>query len=278
MRFVSFMHNGAPALATRDRDGVRLLGTVSLDTVLVQGPEALAALAEQGRHAELIECPDVLLPPLTHPSKMLCVGLNYRDHTAEAQMEQPDYPTVFARFASGLVGHGQPIVRPHISEQLDFEGEMAVIIGKPAHQVDRAHALDHVAGYSVFNDGSVRDYQKRTTQWTVGKNFDGTGGFGPDFVTADELPPGGAGLRLTTRLNGQVMQSADTRDMIFDVVDLIVTLSAAMTLEPGDIIVSGTPAGVGAARKPPVFMKAGDVCEISVEGIGVLRNPVVDQA
>ena len=278
MRFLSFMHNDAPMLAGRDGDGVRLLGPVSLDDVLAQGPGALAALRHKAADAELVECPSVLLPPLTRPSKILCVGLNYHDHTAEAEMEQPNYPTVFARFASGLIGHGQPMLRSAISDQLDFEGEMAVVIGKPAYKVGRADALDHLAGYSVFNDGSVRDYQKRTTQWTVGKNFDGTGAFGPDFVTPDELPAGGAGLRLETRLNGEVMQSANTDDMIFDVVDLIVTLSAAMTLVPGDVIVTGTPAGVGAARKPPVFLKEGDVCEVSIEGIGVLRNPVVNQA
>ena len=277
MRLVSFMHDSARVLAKRDGDGARLIGQISLDDVLARGDGALAALAGKAADGELVECPDILLPPLTRPSKMLCVGLNYHDHTAEAQMEQPDYPTVFARFASGLIGHGQPMLRPKISHQLDFEGEMAVIIGKPAYQVDRASALDHVAGYSVFNDGSVRDYQKRTTQWTVGKNFDGTGAFGPDFVTADEVPPGGTGLRLTTRLNGEIMQSANTSDMIFDVVELIVTLSAAMTLLPGDVIVSGTPAGVGVARTPPVFMKQGDVCEISIEGIGTLSNPVVNQ-
>lgn len=277
MRFVSFLHDDQPVLALRDGEGARLLGPVHLDDVLAAGEGALKSLADKATDANLIEVPDALLPPLKRPSKILCVGLNYRDHTAEAQMEQPDYPTVFARFSSGLIGHGQPIVCPTISEQLDFEGEMAVVIGRPTYQATRASALEHVAGYSIFNDGSVRDYQKRTTQWTVGKNFDGTGAFGPDFVTADELPWGGAGLRLETRLNGRVMQAANTSDMIFDVVDLVVTLSAAMTLEPGDIIVSGTPAGVGAARKPPVYMQDGDTCEISIEGIGVLRNPVIKQ-
>ena len=163
----------------RDGDGVRSLGPVSLDDILLRGTGALTALAKQAVHAELFECPEVLLPPLSRPTKILCVGLNYHDHTAEAQMQQPDYPTVFARFRSGLIGHGQTIIRPKISEKLDFEGEMAVIIGKPAYQVERATALDHVAGYSVFNDGSVRDYQKRTTQWTCGQEFRWYRGFWP---------------------------------------------------------------------------------------------------
>lgn len=278
MRLVSFMYGGKAVLGKRDGGGVRLLGALTLDDVLARGSDALAALERKAADAELVECPDVLLPPLTRPSKILCVGLNYRDHTAEAQMKQPDYPTVFARFPSGLIGHGAALRKPRLSDQLDYEGELAVIIGKRAFQVDRSTALDHVAGYSIFNDGSVRDYQMFTTQWTVGKNFDGTGPFGPDFVTADELPAGGAGLQLETRLNGQTMQSANTSDMIFNVSELIATLSAAMTLEPGDIIVSGTPAGVGMARKPPVYMKDGDICEISIDGLGVLRNPVVNQA
>lgn len=278
MRLVSFMYGGKAVLGKRDEGGVRLLGALTLDDVLARGSDALAALKRKAADAELVECPDVLLPPLTRPSKILCVGLNYRDHTAEAQMKQPDYPTVFARFPSGLIGHGAALRKPRLSDQLDYEGELAVIIGKRAFQVDRSTALDHVAGYSIFNDGSVRDCQMFTTQWTVGKNFDGTGPFGPDFVTADELPAGGAGLQLETRLNGQTMQSANTSDMIFNVSELIATLSAAMTLEPGDIIVSGTPAGVGMARKPPVYMKDGDICEISIDGLGVLSNPVVNQA
>lgn len=278
MRLVSFMYGGKAVLGKRDEGGVRLLGALTLDDVLARGSDALAALKRKAADAELVECPDVLLPPLTRPSKILCVGLNYRDHTAEAQMKQPDYPTVFARFPSGLIGHGAALRKPRLSDQLDYEGELAVIIGKRAFQVDRSTALDHVAGYSIFNDGSVRDCQMFTTQWTVGKNFDGTGPFGPDFVTADELPAGGAGLQLETRLNGQTMQSANTSDMIFNVSELIATLSAVMTLEPGDIIVSGTPAGVGMARKPPVYMKDGDICEISIDGLGVLSNPVVNQA
>ena len=216
-------------------------------------------------------------PPFVRASKILCVGLNYSDHAAESSMRAPDFPTVFARFSSGLVAHGASLVKPNVSDKFDYEGEMVAVIGKPGREIAEADALDHIAGYSIFNDGSIRDYQLRTPQWTVGKNFDGTGGFGPVFVTADELPEGGSGLRIETRLNGEVMQNASTSDLIFDVRKLVSLLSIAMTLEAGDIIVTGTPSGVGAARKPPVFMKAGDVCEVEVERIGTLRNTVVSQ-
>ena len=190
------------------------------------------------------------LPSLANPLKIVCVGLNYADHAKESPYEQPKYPALFSRFNSTLVGHGAPIIRPRVSEQLDYEGEL---------------------------DASVRDYQFKSPQWTVGKNFDATGAFGPSLVTADELPPGARGLRLQTRLNGQVVQDATSADMLFDVVSLITIISEAMTLEVGDVIVSGTPAGVGFARKPPLWMKQGDVCEVEIEGIGVLRNPIVDE-
>jgi 2-keto-4-pentenoate hydratase/2-oxohepta-3-ene-1,7-dioic acid hydratase in catechol pathway len=176
------------------------------------------------------------------------------------------------------VAHGASLIKPDASDRFDFEGEMVAVIGKPGRAISEADALDHVAGYSIFNDGSIRDFQLRTPQWTIGKNFDGTGGFGPYFVTADELPAGGGGLHIETRLNGQVMQSASTGDLIFDVRRLVSLISIGMTLEAGDIIVTSTPSGVGAARKPPVFMKPGDVCEVEIERIGTLRNPVVAQA
>jgi acylpyruvate hydrolase len=193
-------------------------------------------------------------------------------------MKAPDYPTLFARFPSSLIAHVEPIVRPRASEKLDYEGELVAVIGKGGRHIPRAAALSHICGYSIFNDGSIRDFQLRTPQWTVGKNFDNTGPFGPVFVSADELPPGAHGLKIETRLNGRVMQSATTADLIFDVATLVALISEAMTLEPGDFIITGTPAGVGAARKPPVFMKAGDICEVEIEGIGILRNPIVDEA
>lgn len=218
------------------------------------------------------------LPVVPRPGKIICVGLNYADHSAESGFKQPDYPTLFGRFATSLIGHKAPLIRPNLSDQLDYEGEIAAVIGRRGKHVPKANALDYVAGYAVFNEGSVRDYQFKAPQWTVGKNFDGTGAFGPALVTADELPPGARGLRLTTRLNGETVQSANTDDMVFDVASLISIISEAITLEPGDVIVTGTPAGVGVARKPQLFMKPGDVCEIEVEGIGLLVNPIAQEA
>jgi 2-keto-4-pentenoate hydratase/2-oxohepta-3-ene-1,7-dioic acid hydratase in catechol pathway len=185
---------------------------------------------------------------------------------------------VFARFSSSLIGHKAPLIRPRVSAQFDYEGELVAVIGRSGRRIPKAEALDHVVGYSIFNDASVRDYQLRTTQWTVGKNFDGTGAFGPWLVTPDELPPGASGLKLQTRLQGQVVQQASTADLIFDIAALVSLLSEAFTLEAGDVIVTGTPSGVGFARKPPLFMKAGDTCEVEIEGIGTLINPVVDEA
>ena len=218
-----------------------------------------------------------ILPPFPTPPKIICVGLNYRDHSAESGFKQPDYPTLFTRFATSLVGEGAPVVRPKVSDKFDYEGELVAVIGEGGRHISHANALDHVIGYSIFNDVSVRDYQFKSPQWTVGKNFDGTGPFGPVFVTADELPPGGKGLRLQTRLNGQIMQDANTDDMVFDVATLIAVISEAITLESGDVIVTGTPSGVGQSRKPPVFMKAGDRVEVEIEKIGILSNPVIDE-
>lgn len=233
-----------------------------------------ALLAGQSVDPSAVE----VLQPLRAPGKIICVGLNYRDHANESGMQVPEYPTLFARFPSSLIPHGAPIVRPRDSDRLDYEGELVAVIGKGGRRIAPSDALDHVAGYSIFNDGSIRDFQLRTPQWTMGKNFDGTGPFGPVLVTADALPPGARGLKIETRLNGQTMQKSSTDQLIFDVPALVSLISAGITLEAGDIIVTGTPSGVGAARKPPVFMKAGDVCEIEIEGIGVLRNTVVDEA
>ena len=218
------------------------------------------------------------LPPLLDPPKIFCIGLNYAKHTQESDYEQPAYPTVFPRYSTTLVGHGSAIVRPLCSDSLDFEGEMAVILGAGGRHIPKEDALSCVFGYSTFNEGSVREYQFKSPQWTIGKNFDRTGGFGPYLVTADALPPGGRGLKIETRLNGQVTQSANTEQMIFDVASLICTLSEAITLQPGDLIVSGTPSGIGWAREPKLLMRDGDVCEVSIEGIGTLQNPIVDEA
>jgi 2-keto-4-pentenoate hydratase/2-oxohepta-3-ene-1,7-dioic acid hydratase in catechol pathway len=248
-----------------------------LDSLLARGASlmGLGATLASAPHLDMAEL--VLLPPLLRPSKILCVGLNYRDHAAETGFKLPDWPAVFARFPSCLVGHGSPLVRPSVSEQLDFEGEMAVVIGRKARSVTAGQALSHVAAYSIFNDASVRDFQMKSSQWTLGKNFDATGAFGPWLVTPDELPPGGAGLRIVTRVNGNPVQNASTSDMVFDVANLIRILSSAMTLEAGDVIVTGTPSGVGYTRQPPLFLKPGDVCEVEIEKLGILANPVISQ-
>jgi len=217
-----------------------------------------------------------LLPPVPKPGKILCLGLNYALHAKEGGNEIPDYPALFIRVQSSLVAPNAPVIRPRVSEKLDYECELTIVIGKQARNVAEADALGHVFGYTIMNDVSVRDYQRKSTQWTAGKNFDGTAPVGPCIATADALPPGAHGLRISTRLNGETMQDSDTSDMIFGVARTVSLLSDIMTLEPGDIIATGTPSGVGYARKPPVWMKAGDVVEVEVEGIGILRNPVVD--
>lgn len=247
--------------------------------LLERGQEAQRDAADLLASQPLMAAADIaFLPVLPHPPKIICIGLNYRAHSSEAGFEVPSYPAVFARYDTSLVAHGAPIVRPKLSEQLDYEGELAVIIGRGGRHIGEAAALDHVGGYSVFNDGSVRDFQLRSAQWTIGKTFDGTGGFGPELVTPEELPPGARGLRLETRLNGEVVQSASTDELIFDVGRLIALMSEAMTLLPGDVIVSGTPSGIGAARKPPLWMKPGDICEVHIEGVGTLSNPIADEA
>jgi len=219
-----------------------------------------------------------VLPPLSRPGKIICVGLNYADHSAESGFKQPDYPTLFGRFTTSMIGHGAAMIRPLVSQQLDYEGEVVAVVGRTGRHIAKAAALGHVAGYTICNEGSVRDYQFKAPQWTMGKNFDGTGAFGPVFVTADELPPGCKGLRLQTRLNGEVVQDASTSDMVFDVETLVSIISEAITLEAGDLIVTGTPSGVGLARKPPLWMKPGDVCEVEVERLGILSNPIADEA
>ena len=250
-----------------------------LDTLIRQGDGALTRAADALAKGAVID-PNKFetLPPFRRANKILCVGLNYLAHAQESGTTVPEYPTVFARFNTGLVGHGQPLIKPKLSDMFDYESELAVIIGRRGRHISAADALSYVAGYSIFNDGSIRDYQLRTPQWTIGKNFDGTGAFGPDFVTSDELPPGAAGLRMTGRLNGETVQQTLTSDLIFNVEKLLPLISAAITLEPGDVISTGTPSGVGLSFKPPKMMKAGDVFEIEIEKIGTLRNPVVNEA
>ncbi|MBA2933470.1 fumarylacetoacetate hydrolase family protein [Sphingomonas sp. CGMCC 1.13654] len=288
MRFRTLSKNTRLGIAIVDQGGaMRALfdgddnfpGTLA--DCLAAGQDALSHASRTLREAPIIEDESAvqLLPPIPRPGKIICVGLNYLDHSQEAGIRAaPEFPNIFARFANSLVAHDQPILLPRVSDKLDFEGELVAVVGRPGRYIEPARALDHVAGYSIFNDGSVRDYQLRTAQWVLGKTFDRTGGFGPDFVSWDELPDGAKGLRLETRLNGAVMQQASTGDMIFDVATLVSICSEAMLLEPGDIIVTGTPAGIGHARKPPVYMTAGDICEVSIEQLGTLRNPIATDA
>jgi 2-keto-4-pentenoate hydratase/2-oxohepta-3-ene-1,7-dioic acid hydratase in catechol pathway len=281
MRFVSFAESAIKGLAVETESGLRGLTENqsgypgSLFDLLGRGAQAMQQAHQQLSAAPLLDTGRIrYLPPIERPGKIVCVGLNYADHTKESPYEQPSYPTFFPRFSSTLVGHGDAIIRPQASEQLDYEGELAVIIGTRGRHISQEQALQHVAGYSIFNEASVRDYQFKSPQWTIGKNFDATGAFGPVFVSADELPAGARGLALTTRLNGKIEQQGNTADMVFDVAQLIAVLSEAVTLEPGDVIVTGTPAGIGWARRPMLFMKPGDICTVEIEGLGLLSNPI----
>jgi 2-keto-4-pentenoate hydratase/2-oxohepta-3-ene-1,7-dioic acid hydratase in catechol pathway len=217
--------------------------------------------------------------PVGRPGKILCLGLNYLDHVKEGPNRDniPKFPTIFMRGRTSLVPHGQPITRPKVTETLDYEAELILVVGKRAKHLTVANATSCIAGYACGNEGSVREFQRKTTQWDMGKNFDRTGGFGPWFVSADELPPAAKGLKIESRLNGQVMQSDNTDNMMFPIAEMLAYITQGITLEPGDVIFTGTPSGVGQARTPPVWMKNGDTCEIEIQGIGVLRNPIADE-
>lgn len=264
---------------------------VNLNAALPSLPRELGALLrapdfDPKRLAEVVDGASTLVdaaavtfrPLVTDPGKILCLGLNYVDHAKESAHQKPDYPVVFGRYPASFVGHEQPLVLPAVSSHFDYEAELVVVIGKTGKKIARANALEHVAGYSLMNDGSIRDYQTRTPQWMIGKNFDSSGSLGPELLTPDELPAGARGLALRGRLNGQIMQEANTSDMIFGVEDAISIISEVMTLHAGDVIAMGTPGGVGFARNPPVFMKDGDVFEIEVERVGTLRNSVKAEA
>ena len=280
MRIIHFETGGVRGIAADDGSGWRGLTEREsgfpgiLPDLIVQG----ADLLRTGRDLLPIHAVDLnavrILPPVPKPPKIICVGLNYDDHLEESGLKKPVYPEIFARFATSLIAHREPIRQPPESLTLDYEAELAVVIGRKGRRISRDRALDHVAGYSLFNDATIREFQLRTPQWTMGKNFDGTGAFGPWLVTPDALPPGAHGLRIQGRLNGRVMQDTSTDRLIFSVPALIEMISVAISLEPGDVIITGTPGGVGAARKPPVFMQPGDVFEVEIEGMGVLSNPV----
>jgi acylpyruvate hydrolase len=290
MKIVGFEANNGVRLGVAEGDSVIDLQAVDaslpadLGEVLRRGNGDLKPLADLAKKAPAsARRPLAGLKyalPVAKPGKIICLGLNYLDHIKEGPQRDniPKFQSIFFRMLTSMVPHLQPIMRPLKSIQLDYEAEMVVIVGKRAKHLTLANAIDCVAGYSCANEGSVREYQRHTTQWGMGKNFDRTGGFGPWMVSADELPPGGKGLKIESRLNGKIMQSANTDLLMFPVAESLVYLTEGITLEPGDVILTGTPSGVGHARKPePVWMKAGDVCEIEVEGIGVLRNPIEDE-
>lgn len=273
MKIASFEHQG------RARYGI-----IEGDQIVVapaDGPADLkAALATKGiaqivsGATERVALSDVtLLPVLPNPGKILCVGHNYEDHRKETGRAKVDHPSIFTRWADTLVAAGQPIVRPRESTDLDYEGELAIVIGKGGRRISKETALDHVAGYAIANDASVRDWQWHTHQFTPGKNFPNTCALGPWLMTADELGPLDQ-RRITTTVNGQVVQDAGFDQMIFSVADIIAYCSGFTTLSPGDVILTGTPGGVGAKRTPPLWLKPGDVVEVTVTGLGVLTNPV----
>ena len=275
-RYISFRRpDGTPSFGRLEGETVHDLGPQGAAAWLKDAVAGdLSALAATATHARA----DVrLLPLIPNPTKILCVGLNYATHVAETGRDQKEFPAIFTRWADSLIADGEPLVRPPESTRFDYEGELAVVIGKGGRRIPREKALEHVAGYSVFNDGSVRDWQRHNIQFTPGKNFPGTGGFGPALVTPDELPDLGD-QRVQTRINGQLVQDQPVSDMIWDVAFVIAYCSTFTTLEPGDVIASGTPGGVGDKRNPPLYMKAGDIAEISIGKVGTLNNPVIDEA
>ncbi len=290
MRLCTILSGGKAAVGVKMGNGK----VVDLSKQMPRGPKSVVEILAGGKKvqqavlkacskpkkgATVSEKSAKYLPPVPNPGKILCIGLNYRKHAEETGAQIPGYPVVFCRYNNTLVAHNGKMPRSTHSEQLDWEAELTVVIGKKCRNVPKDKALSVIAGYACFNDGSVRDWQRKSGgQFTLGKNFDGTGGFGPDIVTSDELPPGGAPLRIMTRVNGVTMQDSNTDDLIFDVPTLVHELSKVLTLDPGDLIVTGTPSGVAMARNPQPWLKPGDVCEVEIEKIGVLRNPIVQGA
>lgn len=282
MRVCSYlMADGAPSYGIVDGEaivdaGARMRARFA-DPRAVLDAGALDELRSNTGGERLALSAVTLLPPVPNPDKILCIGLNYQTHIRETGRDAPQKPSIFTRYPSSIVGHGVDLVRPKASDWFDFEGELAVVIGKRGRAIPAASAYDHVAGYSCFNDGSIRDFQRHTTQFWAGKNFDRSGSMGPWLVTADEFGDP-AGQSMTTRLNGEVMQSTPISDLAFDVPALIAYISTVTELLPGDIIATGTPSGVGLFREPKLFMKPGDRVEVEITGIGVLANDIVDEA
>ena len=286
MRFFRYRTDNQPRLAVRTGEKVVDLSYLAshlpedLTLILEQGPEMLTMISGlvDAYDGPVLDAASLhLLNPFPAPAKIICIGLNYDQHARETKLQTTAFPTVFARFASTLLDPEAPILLSPVSVAYDYEVELAAVIGKTGRYIPMADALEHVAGYTIANDVSVRDYQFATSQFTIGKNFDTTCPLGPTFVTADELPPGGRGLTLQTRLNGEIVQSDTTENMIFDVATLVHKLSQVLSLAPGDIILTGTPSGIGHTRTPPLYMKNGDIVECIVEGIGILRNTLSEE-
>ncbi|HEX4033568.1 MAG TPA: fumarylacetoacetate hydrolase family protein [Solirubrobacteraceae bacterium] len=277
MRLASFLTANGPSYGIVREDGIVDLGARlggDLRGILAEGLERPRELAEEPADLHLKGLR--WLPLIPNPGAIYCVGLNYRAHVEEVGRPLGDWPTVFLRVPPSQTGHLAPIVRPRVSEQLDFEGELAAVIGRPGRHIEPATALEHIAGYSLYNDGSVRDWQRHSAQYTAGKNFAATGAFGPWLVTGEEAGDPSR-LELTTRLNGEVVQHAPLSELIFTIPQIVAYISTFSQLEPGDVIVTGTPAGVGAGREPKLWLRAGDTIEVEVPGIGTLRNPIVDE-
>ncbi|HLT78006.1 MAG TPA: fumarylacetoacetate hydrolase family protein [Ferrovibrio sp.] len=279
MKVVSFVRNGKATYGVVAGDGIVDVGAklggkyADLAAVLQAGALAEVEAAAKGAAADVKFEGTTLLPVIPNPGKILCVGVNYDEHRREMGREPPGHPTIFVRFPESQVAHGQPTLKPAESDRYDYEGELAVIIGKEGFKVSEENALDIIAGYSCYMDGSVRDWQTHTSQFTPGKNFPATGGFGPWMVTADEIPDPQA-LMLETRLNGQTVQKSGTDLMTFNVRKIIRYITTWLPLKPGDVIATGTPGGVGTKRNPPLYMKDGDVIEVEISKVGLLRHPV----
>ncbi|MBC8728820.1 fumarylacetoacetate hydrolase family protein [Paraburkholderia sp. UCT2] len=283
MKLASFStHLGSSFGIVRDETvfdlGKRLGGRYAdLKALIAADAFREAAQAADGRQGDYPLSEVTLLPVIPNPEQIFCVGLNYADHVKETNRETTEHPVIFMRVPASQVGHGQPMLRPPESQKFDYEGEIAVVIGRGGRRIAEADAWNHIAGYACYNDGSVRDWQLHTGQWGPGKNFYRTGAFGPWMVTSDEIEPN-AVMTLVTRLNGQEVQRATTQMLIHGIAKQIAYLSTFTPLSAGDVIVTGTPGGVGAKRNPPLFMKAGDVAEVEVDRIGVLSNPIADEA
>jgi len=281
VRLISFKHQRRASFGLYTERGVidagvRLMGEFADLRAVLRGGALERLESMQGFAPDLAEEDILYLPVIPNAPKILCVGINYMTHIKETGRDTPEYPVVFVRFADSVVGHNQPLIRPKVSTDFDYEAELAVIMGKTARHVSRADAMNYVAGYSCFNEGSIRDYQRHTIQFTAGKNFYHSGSFGPWMVTSDEQNDP-TQFHLQMRLNGKVLQDAPVSDLCFDIPQLIEYCSIWTPLEPGDVIVTGTPGGVGRVRKPPIWMKPGDIAEVDIRGVGVLSNPIVDE-